>query len=101
MANDQTHKALTALMADEAAAPVFVDEATDAIMYVGFALPTTTGEADPTWRIKRILTTKAGLKRIEFPEGNRAYRWQWGERAKYTYRPTPMWQGPVATSEEG
>ncbi|MDO4462702.1 MAG: hypothetical protein Q4C30_09490 [Bacteroidia bacterium] len=85
-----TSTALMLALLSEQTTPSVVEELSDALMYVGYCLPTTTSEDDPTWLIRRIKKTAleegGTLQTIMYPNGERRYNQSWSDRASLSYK---------------
>jgi hypothetical protein len=62
---------------------ILLDEVSDSILYVGYALPGTATSAE-TWRIKKVLTSGA-ITTISYANGSDSLTNSWDLRATYTY----------------
>jgi len=73
----------TPVVATREEGAIRVDEVSDTLFYVGYAI-NGTGEGTNSWKIKRI--QKVGnVWSIGYPNGSSNYTFNWSGRAGYTY----------------
>ena len=91
-----TTNAMLLAMLGEQSSPTIVEEVSDALMYVGYCLPTTTAYDDTTWLIRRVQKAQnedgSYVQTIMYPNGERRYNKRWSERAELTYAHCEGWK---------
>lgn len=65
-----------------------IDEVSDELIYLGFALPNCTGDDDDKWLIKVMVKT-GNVSSFGYPNGDASYKYTWNDRATYDYKINP------------
>lgn len=66
--------------------PSIVEKVSNSLMFIGYALPSCTGEDDAKWLIQIYAKDASGVERTGFANGKREFNQSWTERKNLTYK---------------